>query len=1795
MAISRVTQGSAEASSATISGVSEGHVVVVFAFRRSTSTVPSIPALWNDEGSEQGTGTGNDCSVRVGWRVVTSGGLTTTGTWTNAERVFWIAMAGVNPTNPIGNITLSGSPSATLFYRYGALTLTVGQSGQWLLGAATRAQLDTSSAAPSGMSTLIELPSGAGSDSLLVSTEAIRLTDWPQTDVDAGTLDLTATYVTAVVELLLAPDPLPPDAPELTIEPSVTTASMGTPGGFVPHVDLPSDTHASTTWQITTAADTGFAAPLVDVTSTTDLLSYLAEGLPDATDLIGRARHNGDGGGLGDWSDTEAFTTLADETVGDTPTLSAVDETTTEIEVSISAYNHTDGEVEPPMDPDNPAPFLAYSEIQIRTAASSWASPVGLQTIIVPYIDGALSARFEGLTVGTSYEFRGRQFDGYLSVFTAYSNDLTHSTDSTPADAPVETTITNIVCGREVTITGDTFAHSGAGTHANTRVRICYNLSCQTIDFAGALTTVTIEDVPGGSPTFEIAYQDNSGAWGAYSDSEQCVIPMFPPNVAYTEPPHGEVIDANVLVEWEAYDPDTIGWHYDVEYSATGGTSWIELFEDRDTPSFTFTVAGRANGDYLIRVRVRNPDTDELGEWAVLPVIIDRTGSQAIHYHFADLDEIPSTWRQILDGPSHITFALRDTHDPDTDEDYRVGLEARNVHTGSTIRRSALVFDELGEPDEFDIYVAFEHIAERCQWYPYQFATPFVTRAGAMIWGTDEGSIRTGRLSLMSWETGWYLGQQMTCVSDSFRDYASAYSAKYANLSGNTGTSYRYGRSMSPGYFRTVTHRHLFATPSHTTAGMSSTTTDRTGGAYFYTDEDGVLGRGRQIFVMRQSVRRGVSGGQDGWNISSSVFGPGTSYTGSVFVRETDAFGSRLLCGACGIGFEDMDRVGVGRSEGVIFTDFAINIVSYGDCTVPETLTGCEADWDFTVFEDDDVTPWYGTADFEGNVAEADFYDTPTCPRPYLKIPKDFSETEIDYPAGASTIGAITVEVVDKRLVASDQDSGIVTAKIGNAKGHRAVLRRWREDLGMVTVFDGVIDSVEMDPARIVTWRFHLRDPREREREVALFTKNETFALWPADGPIASYGQLPNDLGYLLTPVQPEDAMEFHALALSGGVYSGYVILGADDASGLIRRMLVPNGYASLDAATGYYRYKDITVRWRPAAGGVWTYLRAMPTLGTNNAVYLPENLSGIVLGSYRLYLGALDPAELPDDLDSIDLQVLAAKTSEFTPFFWDEGTAGDLLLAIYRGDFSDEPPKIRYSADAIAAWALQTPNLRMIVREPVKNLREWVQENIYAPIGSAPSFDADMRIIPSNWELPPADEVLIELTADDIIPVGDFSDSVESIVNRVKYTIIRESVLPASDEALINFVRSLPPGVATQYALDRAADEEAAANLSEWQRLAEERITKDYVFAPSMKVVGEKLIEYKPLTVRSTGLLGEVLLGLLGVDTADRIADRVSNNILSRFGWGAAEYYASIRSGMAHGPTFDPKTLDLEVGQWVTARVGWLPEYSTGKRDLYRYMQIKSMADPDIHYRRARLIDGGPVLTTVFESGSDEDLLLAPSIGVLAQPPDAATGGARIEAPIAFPVGAPVDYKARVDYAVNATEPAADSGLWHLASYVLVSGGTASTPVLHAGAEVWIRARGEAMGRRPSAWSATETLTIVATPGLLSYFATIDDVGEPTIHWVKNPYAGGVRVERSIGAIGHSPSYSTFQDEDADEVELVLSGDVVSVGEEIYVRTTAYPGFSLGSVTGSPGSVYVDREEVPEDSSSGDLNGGTP
>ena len=95
------------------------------------------------------------------------------------------------------------------------------------------------------------------------------------------------------------------EATSVSVTPACTSSEFAVTGG--------SDTHAATQWQITTAADTGFASPVYDSESTVDLeaVTIQASKLTAETSYLIRVRHKGLNSGWSAWSAANEFETAA--------------------------------------------------------------------------------------------------------------------------------------------------------------------------------------------------------------------------------------------------------------------------------------------------------------------------------------------------------------------------------------------------------------------------------------------------------------------------------------------------------------------------------------------------------------------------------------------------------------------------------------------------------------------------------------------------------------------------------------------------------------------------------------------------------------------------------------------------------------------------------------------------------------------------------------------------------------------------------------------------------------------------------------------------------------------------------------------------------------------------------------------------------------------------------------------------------------------------------------------------------------------------------------------------------------------------------------------------------------------------------------------------------------------------------------------------------------------------------------------------------------------------------------------
>jgi hypothetical protein len=608
--------------------------------------------------------------------------------------------------------------------------------------------------------------------------------------------------------------------------------------------------------------------------------------------------------------------------------------------------------------------------------------------------------------------------------------------------------------------------------------------------------------------------------------------------------------------------------------------------------------------------------------------------------------------------------------------------------------------------------------------------------------------------------------------------------------------------------------------------------------------------------------------------------------------------------------------------------------------------------FELTIYDFDDVNPILGES--------STFGDYPEHPRPYLLEVTNFTSQEIDFAAGASTIGAVTIAVLDKRRESGDQKTGYVTQFIGEIIGRRARLRR-RRGSTWLTVFDGIVHGYDIDEDAVVVYRLHLRDGRDRERAADLFTRNGTFVVYGAggaSGPAEPYGALPGG-GHLLDAVAPN----LNAFSLASdpdpadGIHYGFFPFdferpGRITSEGYVVDPITLDEVDMPERVGSFFEYRDLVIRWRASSGSDWNYVRDMPR-AFMRSIMDPNQTDNVGAVRPAIYVASYDPSELPPDGGTVQWQVLADKTSPGTPFFWDRGTFGDLLREIYDGEYTRVDPRIRYSPEAMDEFAYETPTARFIADEPATSLREWVQENVYAPIGYAPSFDSDLRIVPLKWALPDNEEELPILTAEKLVPAGNWSHDLESVINAVEVTFIRElqreedapptRERPSLRRRILKWIIGFP--------YDKPA--ESSVQLEQWERLAEVEVVRRRINAGSAAILGTREIKYRPVTVRSIGdSFGRPVSGATIDEIGDEIADNLASSILNRFPFGSVHYIADVLAT-------DEEVWNLQVGQWVRARPDWMPDYQSGLRGARRVMQIVAITDERENYRTIHLMDG--------------------------------------------------------------------------------------------------------------------------------------------------------------------------------------------------------------------------------------------
>lgn len=211
--------------------------------------------------------------------------------------------------------------------------------------------------------------------------------------------------------------PRPPEVPTLTVG-AIGPDAATLVGSAFSDPDA-GDVHAASRWQVTTAADTAFAAPILDTgDDAARLTSLVAGSLSPGTSYRARVRYKDSSGLSSGWSEAATFaTTVPPNAPPATPSLSAGKPTTTGVALGGSAFFDSDGDAH------------AASQWQVALATDAgYAAPV------VSTGDDAVHLRnydVTGLTPKTGYRARVRYRDS-RGLYSGWSADVTFTTATQP-------------------------------------------------------------------------------------------------------------------------------------------------------------------------------------------------------------------------------------------------------------------------------------------------------------------------------------------------------------------------------------------------------------------------------------------------------------------------------------------------------------------------------------------------------------------------------------------------------------------------------------------------------------------------------------------------------------------------------------------------------------------------------------------------------------------------------------------------------------------------------------------------------------------------------------------------------------------------------------------------------------------------------------------------------------------------------------------------------------------------------------------------------------------------------------------------------------------------------------------------------------------------------------------------------------------------------------------------------------------------------------------------------------------
>ncbi len=1423
-----------------------GDLAIAVVWVRGSASVPPSPSGWTRAGS----GTGSGMGWAVDYRFLQAGD-TNTFDYSGTPDVTQIYVGiyhgdSVNVSAPIGNIGVNHG-STTALDQVGNTFDDVSGQGSWGIGCTLHqasSGADMRKTRPSGYINLSDAytpafgwlchteiadntsaPSassahpGFGSGnwtSLNIELNAATLT----MDVAGGTIASGAVlyaptitpigFVTAAYRastaVLYAPSIPIPDQP--TITPTAagprSVNVVGSPYSHPAAVPI-----FAVEWRRATNAgmSTGVETFEVEYAGPLDAPippEYGWGGLEPATNYWFDVRYRDQ---LMNWSPRSAavMETTDAEDAGPTPTMTSATPGTEDVALVLSI-------------PADPAGRSVVSiDWQVDESGGDFSSPVNeaLDEPSVPVLTGAgtRTLTMPGLSAGTGYKGRGRvRWDD--GAYSAYSAARSFTTLTAPTDRPEQPTVVvdqETTSGARVS-RGSVYSDPDGSPHSKTRIYVTNYPSGPTFGLAYKVLDVIVNpsEVPYilsgllSDRRHHVTIKDKAldGDWSDWSPWVEfftLALPLDGGLLQIQQPRQGAVVRGSVPLEWTPNSSagSTFEWEYTTDYA-----TWIPIVSGLTSGPYLWDSTGLA-ADGIVVLRERAELDGEYTEWQYRIVYVDNANLEAggtlLFEYSADDGTVDEDWVRNW-FQTGVTWEVRSTGD------------VRYRPPGIQTVESAFSWTRAFQPRAADII-------------------------GEVLAGSSGGSFpwnwfpEQAQRGVGFFAIGGYVG------GNPLNGFAATIDAVPINAYGDCEL-----RGSGDGFLNIAGYENgsrILATRIpigrvHVVNQFSGCNKVPRYGVRLRITTIQVMQNGRRRLRIQASVTgRGVTVPENGWHYEATV--------------ETG-----LDCGrACFVG----RNINTTTNPYGAFTNLTVIPYEYGECEAPpsfpipsENPQDCPfPELELTCFLEDDVTPKWGTADSYGNVIEASFSTNPNHPRPWLKAWKMTSPHEIDPNKGGSNVGGMRLQLLDKRTDPCDQGTGFLTTFLGDENGLNALIgRRWLAveklaDGSVQIVHNGPLKDITM-PEQIVAFDLSLASMRERERDVPLFdTQHETMSAFPY-GPVEPYGRLERGAPieeYLIDASEIGTGVYRQGATLSGLVYEG---IGPGIVTGYISNGTLAAPHAKLtelgfpettfqDAEdlldifrpNGFYttEYVNTIVRWRYPGDGDddWRYIRDMPAGGPGNirtnlfdlynvppfvqeVIEWPDTVvASVVLNSYLPRAAA----ELPTPDAEIEYQVLAdSAPSEAFPFYFD-GPMGTLLRNIYDGRYSPADPRIGYDSACMDEFEATGPMALFYIVKPEKDIKSWVELNVYQASGWVPGLTDEGLICPMSNEVPSNIEAL-PLLDTGVIEWAHWSQSGSRASPIVEYTYIRETKIRVKDDPETIKIVSTPITIRGVY--------ETAANL---------------------------------------------------------------------------------------------------------------------------------------------------------------------------------------------------------------------------------------------------------------------------------------------------------------------------------------------------------------------------------------------